>query len=644
MKKIIITLYFSCILILFTGFSSVYCQIMTPKGDIAIGSTGADYPIRIAKTSDGGYLLVGMVNTTNTDVSGPALGGYDYWAVKTNANGQIQWNRLLGSTNNDYVADVAEDLINGGFVIVGYTESTNASGNISTPGKGGPTDIWIVKISDDGKSIIWEKRIGGNNEDYATSIVQTSSGNYLVAGFTNSSPSTGDMGNTPSRGGYDYRLITINSAGTVVWDKRLGGPGFDGTGSKSGSLTAIQTSDGGYLIAGRSFSTMGGDKSANNNGSGSDLWLIKLDASRTKQWDVALGSTDQDILASVVETVDGYVVGGTTITDDPLRGYAKNKQYFVTKLNKSGAIIWQNIYGGSADDELASLKQSIDGGFWLGGWSLSGKEGDKSEPSFGSADFWIVKLFSDGSKDFDAAFGGSAGDYLSDIIETADHGLLMAGFSSSTNSGTKTAFTKGADDFWLVKVNGIVALPVDLLFFKAQAVLNKSISLSWSTASESNNASFIVERSTDGVTFNGILQVAGAGNSKELRTYTLTDHDAIAGLSYYRLKQTDFDGKYTYSKTISIQLMNNGVADFAVFPNPSDGSQLNIALNSSMHAQDGLIRLVDMAGNTILEKHVSSPANAGVNLLEDMPVLKKGIYIVSIQNREGIIRKKVVVQ
>jgi hypothetical protein len=646
MKPNQLCLYFSLLFILLPGLPNVYGQIMVPKGDITLGSSEGDYLIRTIKTSDGGYLLIGMVNTANTDVSGPIQGNYDYWVVKTNMNGQMQWNRLLGSTSNEFVADVTEDIVNGGFVIVGYTDALTASGHISSSTKGGVTDIWVIKLSGDGKSIIWEKRVGGDKEDYASSIVQLSSGNFLIAGYTNSTHSSGDLGSTPSRGNYDYRLIHLNSSGMVAWDRRIGGPSFEGTGQSGGAVTGIQTSDGGYLIAGRSFSTTGGDKAAGNIGTGttSDIWIVKLNAARTKQWDVTLGGSDQDILASVIETSDGYVVGGTTVTDDPVRGYAKNKQYFITKLNTSGSVIWQKTYGGSAADELMSLKQSTDGGYWLGGWSLSVKEGDKSEPGFGSADLWLVKLFSDGSKDFDATFGGSSSDYLTDILETTDNGLLMAGFSASPVSGTKTSSNKGADDFWMVKVNGIVALPVDLLFFNAHVISDRTVSLSWSTASESNNASFTVERSTNGQTFTPILQVPGAGNSKEVRNYTSTDTDALNGVAYYRLKQTDYDGKVSYSKTISIQIIQQHSPDFVVFPNPTDGSQLIIEVNSLDIQAEGTISLTDMVGHTIFEKPVALHTSSRINLLEHAPALKKGIYIITVQNQAGINRRKVVVQ
>ncbi len=638
MKHILTVVHLICLFILTSYFYKAHGQVLTPMGDVTIGSTGGDYLIRTIRTSDGGYFLVGFVNTVNTNVSGPAQGNYDYWAVKTDASGQIVWNQLLGSAANDYVADVKEDLVNRGFVIMGYTESAHASGNISTPGKGGPSDIWVIKVSADGNLIIWETRLGGNNEDYGISINQTPNGNYLIAGFTNSSPNTGDLGNDPAKGSYDYRLIHLSATGVVLWDKRIGGPGFDGTGLSGGLMSVLQTSDGGYLVGGRSFSAPGGDKSATNNGVGSDIWIIKMDASRTIQWDIILGGADEDKLTSVIEMSDGYVVGGTTTVEDPVLGLPKNKDYWIVKLDESGVVSWQNNYGGSADDELTSIIQAADGGFWLGGWSFSGEEADKSQPGFGSADYWIIKLLSNGSKDYDATFGGSAGDYLSDILETSDNGMLLAGFSGSDRSGSKTAFNNGEDDFWLLKLNGIIPLPVDLLFFNAQIISNKFIELSWSTASEVNNAFFTVERSVDALTFYSVLEVAGAENSNELHTYSVIDNEPINGVSYYRLKQTDFDGTFKHSKIVAI---TDGTPQAALKVAQVSPKEAKI-LYRLAETEEGILSLYDSKGVQLWSRSVTGNAAFSEQIVS-LPQSVSGFYVVSLQSAGGVIMKKLII-
>jgi hypothetical protein len=643
MKHIISVVFFFFLLFKLL-ISNVYGQVLSPLSDVTLGSSGGDYLIKAIPTSDGGYFLVGFVNTVNTDVSGPAQGRYDYWVIKTDAKGDKQWDRLLGSAANDFVSDAKEDLINGGFVIIGHTEAANAGRHISTASKGGPIDIWVVKLSSNGSSIIWEKRLGGNAEDYGSSIIQTADGNYLIAGFTNSSPNTGDLGSDPARGNFDYRLISLSAAGVVLWDKRIGGSSFDGSGFGGGAIKIIQTSDGGYLIGGRSFSRAGGDKTANNIGSGSDIWLVKMDAMRTIQWDVTLGGEDEDKLTSITETSDGYIVGATATIADPVLGSDKNKDYSVTKINKSGTMIWQNTYGGLADDELSSLIPTSDGGYLLGGTSLSGKEADKSEPGYGGADYWLVKLLSDGSKEYDATFGGPAGDYLADVIATSDGGLLLAGFSGSQVGGNKTAFNKGIDDFWLLKLGGIVPLPIDLIFFNAQLIGKDLVELSWSTAGEKDNALFTVERSSNGQSFYHILEVPGAGNSNSIINYAIVDNSPIPGRSYYRLKQTDIYGKYTYSKVVSIETISENVCDVIIVPNPSDGVTLNLKLSDNLREQDVLINIQDILGQQVLKANLHTDSNDMFSLLNNSAPFKKGIYFLTIETQNCKLTKKLIIQ
>jgi len=89
----------------------------------------------------------------------------------------------------------------------------------------------------------------------------------------------------------------------------------------------------------------------------------------------------------------------------------------------------------------------------LGGWSWSGNSGDKSQRTRGANDYWIIKIDGNGVRQWDAAFGGSSNDYLNPIEQTADGGYILGGYSSSPISGDKTQDTKGGTDYWMVKTD-----------------------------------------------------------------------------------------------------------------------------------------------------------------------------------------------
>ena len=119
--------------------------------------------------------------------------------------------------------------------------------------------------------------------------------------------------------------------------------------------------------------------------------------------------------------------------------------------DSGGVKQWDARFGGSDDDVLSSLQQTADGGYILGGWSLSGISGDKTQASQGNYDYWIVKTDAGGVKQLDARLGGSSGDYFSSLQQTADGGYILGGSSSSGISGDKTQASQGYYDYWIVK-------------------------------------------------------------------------------------------------------------------------------------------------------------------------------------------------
>ncbi len=162
-------------------------------------------------------------------------------------------------------------------------------------------------------------------------------------------------------------------------------------------------------------------------------------------------------------------------------------------------------------------------------------------------------------------------------------------------------------------------LPIELLSFTGKNYDDKNI-LKWSTASEINNDYFTLEKSKDAITFQPIANMDGAGNSTAVLNYSFTDEMPFAGINYYRLKQTDFDGAISYSSTIALNSNSKSDIDFLIFPNPA-ASILHIELHDSQSLQ---IKIVNVLGEEILSKLIHDNEST-----IDVSELSNGIYFVT---------------
>jgi len=236
------------------------------------------------------------------------------------------------------------------------------------------------------------------------------------------------------------------------WDYRFGGTNYDYINSYQ------QTSDGGFILGGYSSSPISGDKSQPCWGQ-LDYWIIKLNAAGIKQWDKRFGGTDQDVLTSIEQTSDGgYILGGYSSSQasgdktQPSRGL---NDYWIVKTDSLGNKTWDKRYGGGNDELLASVLQTSDGGYIIGGYSGSGISGDKTTINRGFNDYWIVRTDAIGTILWDKDFGGADYDFLTNLLITDDGGFLLGGASSSPAGPDKSQNIWGANDAWLVKTDSL---------------------------------------------------------------------------------------------------------------------------------------------------------------------------------------------
>lgn len=574
-----------------------------------------------------------------------------------------QWYARLGSSDHDMLAALKQTS-DGGYIL-GGNSSSGISGDKTQASQGGQ-DYWVVKVTSTGTKE-WDLTLGGSGTETLTSLQQTSDGGYIIGGYSDSGISGDRTQNT--RGLEDYWVIKIDSVGIKEWDVRFGGNSVDQL------MSLQQTSDGGYILGGYSWSGANGDRTQSYQGTSdlADYWVVKIDSSGIKEWDVRFGGNSSDHLRSLQQTADGgYILGGesiSTISGDKSQGSKGGYDYWVVKIDSLGVKEWDVVLGGGGDDFLYALQQSTDGGYILGGISVSGIGGDKTQAGRGMYDYWVVKVNDSGTKEWDARFGGSNQDYFSALHQTTDGGYILGGYSNSGADGDKTINsegqydywvvkikstgekqwdagfgggntdrlfavqqtadegyilggygipnTGGAWDYWIVKIRDEASLPVNLVQFSAEYE-NGVGKVKWQTAQEQNTKYYQIERSKDMKVFEPISKIAAAGTSMERRSYTYTDEVPLRGRSYYRLRQVDKDRQETVFKAVSIRTSGTD----APYPNPIlSSSAIRIEATDSVE-----LLLTDLTGRRI--SFASRRVDNEVVEIQPTQPLKTGIYLI----------------
>ncbi len=409
-----------------------------------IGGDQGDFLSSVKQTTDGGYILAGY---SSSNVSGEKTengrGGYDYWMVKTDASGNIQWQKTIGGNNSDLLQSI-QQTTDGGYILGGSSRST-ISGEKTENLRGG-YDYWIVKTDATG-NIQWQKTIGGNLDDNLYSIQQTSDGGYILGGYSISNISGEKTQNR--RGNFDYWIVKIDDTGNIQWQKTIGGSDYDYL------MSIQQTTDEGYILGGYSASNISGEKSENKRGL-DDYWIVKTDSSGNIQWQKTIGGNQNDILRAVHITTDGgYILGGTsnsTISGQKTENTRGLSDYWMVKTDAIGNIQWQKTIGGNQNDQLYSIQQTTDDGYILGGHSQSNTSSEKTENSRGLYDCWILKTDGTGNIQWQNTFGGNVHDYSYSLQQTSDRSFILGGISLSNISGEKTENNRGGWDFWMIKL------------------------------------------------------------------------------------------------------------------------------------------------------------------------------------------------
>ena len=232
--------------------------------DLTFGGGGRDALHSLQQTADGGFILGGdSALSINGNKTSPVIGATDFWIVRLDPSGNKLWDRSFGGTNDDFLTSLQETS-DGGFIL-GGTSASGANGTKTAPNFGG-YDFWVVRLDASGNQL-WDRSFGGSGHDGLNSLQQTADGGFILGGYS----ASGADGNksSPNLGLEDFWVVRLDARGNKIWDQTLGGSGSE-------ALRVVrQTADGGFILGGQSFSGVSGSKTTSNFG-GSDFWVIKL--------------------------------------------------------------------------------------------------------------------------------------------------------------------------------------------------------------------------------------------------------------------------------------------------------------------------------------------------------------------------------
>ena len=465
--------------------TSAPAQSLVKTWDRTYGGVSLDQANATINTPDGGYLIgctsISPISGERTQAGG---GAQDYWVVKTDSTGRKEWDRALGG-HDDEALNCLLATADGGYLLGGHTNTNYAPfGDISEPGRG-EDDFWVVKLDARGTKL-WDRRIGGRNDDYLYDMVPTADGGYLLVGLSNS-PVSGDK-TTPAYGNVVYGptdcwLVKLDARGTVVWDRTVGGAQEDYANS------VVPTPDGGFLVGGVSNSSAAGSKTAPLRGV-ADYWVLKIDASGAVQWQSTYGAPGATSgLATVVLAADGknaLLVGNSNGNRGGMKSEASRggKDYWLVNIAvATGSVLWERTAGSSGEDVATAAVPTLGGGWLVAGAVGPGNGGECTATRRGGQDFWLLRLAPDGRIDDNFCVGGNDSDGPSTLMPAGDQ-WVIAGSSSSGISGDKSESLRGWADAWLVKLTLPAVVEEVLLCQGGQQLLSVpsgATAVQWST-------------------------------------------------------------------------------------------------------------------------------------------------------------------
>ena len=347
----------------------------------------------------------------------------------------VQWQKTYGGSGDDHIADdsnyydspdhAVAKTSDGGFIITGSTTSSDGNFTLNHGGE----DVALIKADSLG-NVQWSASIGGSSIDVGTSVVQTHDGGYAVCGFSLSI----DVDFVTGHGGFDIFIAKFNSQGVLQWNHSYGGI------QDERAYSFYESADNNFVVAGFKYG-------ANDY----DYWVFKSDTLGSILWEKKFIGNSIDWVNAMAPTIDGgsIICGYSFSNDSDFTGSFGGSDYWVIKLDSVGNLVWKQNYGGPGNDWAFDITPTFDGGYAIAG--LTEGDGGQVSGTHGGHDYWIIKIDANGVLLWQKAIGGSLIDECYEIIETSDHGLMVAGTSNSNDGDVPGNY--GLLDYYLVKLD-----------------------------------------------------------------------------------------------------------------------------------------------------------------------------------------------
>ena len=355
------------------GDYDVYLAKTNQQGDTlwtrTYGGALQDFASEVQQTADGGYIIIGGTKSFNNGID-------DLYLIKTDDNGDTLWTKVFGGLWGDVGRSIKQDK-DGNYIATGYTMSFDP----------GNADVWVLKFNETGDTL-WTRRIGGSQEEYGASIIQSKNEGYIITGYTQSFGLN-----------HDVYLIRLDSSGDTVWTKHYGGQGSDF------GEDVLELDDGGFIIAGYTTSYGIGDY---------DCYLVRVNLNGDTLWSKHYGGESDDKAYAIELFEDGFVLGGYTYNEG-----STERDAFIIKTNFNGDTIWTKTIGGLYNDFGFDINKTNDNGLILTG--EFDKYGD------GNHDVWLVRI--------DNIVTGLENEFF------PTHYILSQNYPNPFNPSTKIKFT-----------------------------------------------------------------------------------------------------------------------------------------------------------------------------------------------------------
>lgn len=510
-----------------------------------------------------------------------SAGSYDIFISKLNSFGNFVWAKRLGGSGVDQPSTIAVDLLGNVYTSGFIQANADLDPGLATyflPFISGNSDVFISKLDTSG-NFVWGKGMGGSGNDQGNSITIDALGDVYTTGYFSGSgdfdPSPGGLFNLSSTGGNDIFILKLTSAGNFLWAKKIGSPGAD-----QGNSIAVDVL-GNVYTTGFFTGTADFDPNAANynlTSASADIFISKLNAFGNFVWAKSMGNISQDMGYGIAVDNSGNVyTSGFFVAEvdfDPGAGIYKltppgyYDDIFILKLDASGNFIWAKNMGGTDIDRGFALAVDAVGnvystGYFYGTADFDPDAGEYNLTSVGNSDIFIVKL--------------------------------------SQNN-----------------------LPLKLLSFEISQKENDACLL-WKTLTESNTDKFELQRSIDGIVFSTVGKVMAAGNSAITISYQFTDKNAGSIFSnqniFYRFKQWDLDGRFTYSPVRSINFIHKN-KEVIVYPNPTKN---NLTIKATAAQIGSFYIITDQLGRQVERGKLVKISNT-INLSQ----VAAGIYYLKV--------------